>query len=93
MAKEIICPHCKKGLHPANGFEHDADLNMLCNYCKLIIFPVSREVENKIKYTLQTSQSQVHSHYKKECLPIRLQNSPIVIEPSTSHYGYEMYPD
>ncbi len=93
MAKEIVCPYCKKGL-PNNNLEYDEDLNLLCNYCRGVIFAATKELENKVKHLLQATQSS--SYYKKECYPIRMQNSPIVLDNSTtspSHYGYEAFAD
>lgn len=96
MAKELICPHCKKGLSPAGGFEHDENLNMLCGHCKGVVYAATKEVEAKVKHLLQKTDT-TQTWQRRDCLPIRMQQSSTIInsdpKPSSSYSGYEMYGD
>jgi phage FluMu protein Com len=94
MAKEIICPHCKRGLAPSAGFDHDENLNMLCVHCKNVVFAASKETESKVKHLLYRSEGQQHWQ-KKDCLPIRMQPSSTIVNasPPSLGGGYEMYGD
>ena len=97
MAKELICPHCKKGIS-AGGFECDENLNMLCGLCKGVVFAAVKETEAKVKHLLvkppdhtQTWQQQ----QKKDCLPIRMQPSSNINSSSSSslYSGFDFYGD
>ncbi len=92
--KEIVCPHCKKAVAPAGGFYHDDALNMLCGLCNGVIFPATKQVEDKHKFTLQGGHAQHHSTNwcRRDCLPIKVNSTSVVIptksEPDDGLSGY-----
>lgn len=92
MAKDIVCPHCKKGLPPSGGFDHDENFNMLCVHCRGVVFAASKETESKIKHLLGKTEGQQYWQ-KKDCLPIKMQPSTTISLQPSSYHGYEVYGD
>jgi len=80
MIKDIICPHCKKAL-VVGAFEHDDNLNLICNHCRCVVFPTSKQTEDKIKNVLITSSNSLSNWQRRDLLPIRMTTSPVVDRP------------
>lgn len=55
MINSIICPHCKEKIPCIDtGFSFDNDLNMICDQCKKIILPTTKDAEQQFfKITLE----------------------------------------
>ena len=67
--KDLNCPTCKKSVLN-NGFYHDKELAMYCNSCHGVIFPTTKDVEEKNRVVLQNTTT--HHHVKRELFPIRI---------------------
>ena len=85
--KDIICPHCKKPL-PLESFEHDEDLNFICNHCRKVVFGVTDQAEAELKKIVGVNPHQVGMGFsatgvRKEPLPIR-DATVVVAESSVS---------
>jgi hypothetical protein len=54
MIDSIICPHCKEKIPFDTGFSFDDHLNMICDQCKKIMFPTTKDAEQQFfKITLE----------------------------------------
>lgn len=66
MIKDVNCPTCKKAL-PLGEFIHDSKFNLICNFCKNVVFSADGEKNHQIKL-LRVEPT----YQKKEPLPIKM---------------------
>lgn len=76
MIKDVTCPYCKKAL-TIGAFEHDSDLNLICNHCRNVVFPTTKQVEESIKHILTSGANNLTNYQRRELLPIRMSTTPM----------------
>jgi hypothetical protein len=73
-SKEVNCPACKKPVRLLDA-EFDKKLNLLCNHCAAIVFPVDASGDELLRraFPIDTSSAATYTYpAKKEPVQIRV---------------------
>lgn len=70
--KELTCPTCKKSVLNVGFYHENNTLSMKCSGCNGLVFPTTKQEEDKNQTLLHGPVVSGHLNQSRELLPIKI---------------------